>query len=260
MRGEPRNDLAQSAEPHPAGPQAAPTWRMSRRNFAAAAGLIMAGMVSNVGQARAMARPPRDWSGLGGGTRCFLAGTRVKTPTGEVPVELLKAGDLVEAQHGAAKPILGVRVIPITRGGDGNWPISGLPVQLKRGALASEMPNRDLFISQNHMLLIDGILVPAGYLVNGDTIKVVEPASVEQLVYYHIELANHDVVLAESVPCETYVEAYDRSFAPIVWLGGLRSKVASRLRSAVSPLVDIRNRGDIVRDRLEDRAEELRAA
>jgi hypothetical protein len=133
-------------------------------------------------------------------------------------------------------------------------------VRIERGALAADMPHSDLFLSQSHMLLLDGILVPAGYLVNGDTIRLVEPAGVEQLEYYHIELADHDIVLAEGAPCESFVEMYTETYAPVFHLGGFRTRLGSRLRSAVSPLVDVRNRADVVRDRLEDRAEDLRAA
>jgi hypothetical protein len=114
------------------------------------------------------------------------------------------------------------------------------------------------------MLLLDGILVPAGYLANGDTIRIVGPAGVpagvDKLEYYHIELADHDIVLAEGAPCESFVVMYTETYAPVFHLGGFRTSLGSRLRSAVSPLVDIRNRADVVRDRLEDRAEDLRAA
>jgi hypothetical protein len=80
------------------------------------------------------------------------------------------------------------------------------------------------------------------------------------LDYYHIELEDHDVVLAEGAGAETYAgddhygfdnaEEYERlygttvgpkrSFAPVVGLFGGRQELASRLRSAVSPLYDAR--------------------
>jgi hypothetical protein len=236
-------------------------WRMTRRNFAAATGILAAGLVSQAGQAMAMARPPRrGGGGGGGGTNCFLAGTRIQTSIGEVPVDQLKAGDLVVTQSGATKPILQVLVMPVADGTGAELPIADLPVKIERGALAPELPRRDLFLSQSHMLLIDGTLIPAGYLVNGNTITVVEAAKVEKLAFYHIDLGEHDVVVAEGAPCESFIEHYGKTCAPVIRYGGLRSKVASRLRSAVSPFVDIRNRADVVRDRLEDRAELMRAA
>lgn len=234
-------------------------WRMTRRNFAAATGILAAGLVSQAGQAMAMARPPRRGGG-GGGSHCFLAGTLIRTSIGEVPVDQLKAGDLIVTQSGETKPILNVLVMPVADGAGAELPIAELPVKIERGALAPELPRRDLFVSQSHMLLIDGTLIPAGYLVNGQTITVVEAAQEEKFAFYHIDLGEHDVVVAEGAPCESYVEEYGQTCAPVIQYGGLRSKVASRLRSAVSPFVDIRNRGDVVRDRLEDRAELLRAA
>ncbi|MGE0628996.1 MAG: Hint domain-containing protein [Hyphomicrobiaceae bacterium] len=264
-------------------------WKMSRRNFAAASAALASGLVtqSRPGHAGAWFG---DWlrgldnslpggsggsggSGNGGGGNggngggsnsggghCFLRGTRILTPTGEVAVEQLKAGDLVTTQSGIAKQILGVVVQSRARLDGKSWPASALPVRIVRGALEPETPRKDLYLSQTHMVFIDGILVPAGYFVNGETIRIVEPEGVDQLDYYHIELDGHDVVFAEGAACETFVAAYTKTYAPITYLGGVRTRVGSRLRSAVSPIVDIRNRADVVRDRREDRAELLRAA
>lgn len=242
-------------------------WRLTRRNFAAASILIAAGTYSHAAEAffgRHRGRGKKRWCPPrpdgGGGTRCFLAGTRVQTPTGDVPVEQLKAGDLVVARCGGAKPVVSVVSYPVVRRIDGDWQFSRLPVRIRRGALAPAVPISDLYVSMNHMLLIDGVLIPAGFLVNGRTITIDHMVDAEQFEYFHIELAEHDVVLAEGAPCETFVQVYDSLLAPVVWNGGLRGQVASRLRSAISPIVDVRNRADKVRDRLDERAELLPAA
>ncbi len=74
--------------------------------------------------------------------------------------------------------------------------------------MADGVPARDLWVSPEHALYIDGKLVPAGLLANGATIRQVE--SVNRLEYFHIELEMHDVILAEGAPAETFVDCDNR--------------------------------------------------
>jgi len=61
------------------------------------------------------------------------------------------------------------------------------PVLIRRGAMADELPRRDLSVSPEHALWIDGVLVPARLLTNGITILGRDDlAAVE---YIHPELA-----------------------------------------------------------------------
>jgi hypothetical protein len=45
------------------------------------------------------------------------------------------------------------------------------------------------------------------HLLNGDTIRQIDRAAV---TYVHVELPRHGVVLAEGLPCETYLDTGDR--------------------------------------------------
>jgi hypothetical protein len=140
-------------------------------------------------------------------TICFMAGTMIRTPDGEVAVETLKRGDLVLTSDGLAQPVcwLGRQTVS-TRFAD---PLRVLPVRIKAGALAENVPGRDLLLSPDHAVLVDGALIHAGALVNEVSI-LRETAVPEIFTYYHVELDDHSLVLAENTPAETFVDNVER--------------------------------------------------
>jgi hypothetical protein len=70
------------------------------------------------------------------------------------------------------------------------------------------MPARDLWLSPDHAVFADGVLIPIKHLVNGQTIVQTE---VDQVTYYHVELPRHGVLLADGLPCESYLDSGDRA-------------------------------------------------
>ncbi|APG31136.1 Hemagglutinin-related protein [Granulibacter bethesdensis CGDNIH4] len=142
------------------------------------------------------------------GTPCYVHGTLILTDRGEVPVEDLQIGDHVITAGEAVRPIrwLGRRSY------NGRF-IQGrrdvLPVRIRQGALDGVLPKRDLLVSPLHAMFINGVLVPAGRLVNG--VSIVQEQHVETVSYVHIELDTHDVVFAEGAASESYVEDNNRS-------------------------------------------------
>ena len=138
---------------------------------------------------------------------CFLAGTLIATPGGERPVEALSIGDLIVTADGESAPVrwIGVQSV-VTFFAD---PLHSFPIRIAAGALGEGLPTRDLLVSPDHALMLDGVLVQAGALVNGTTI-VRETAMPERFTYYHVELDDHSLVLAEGVPAETFVDNVTR--------------------------------------------------
>ncbi len=134
---------------------------------------------------------------------CFMRGTSLKTPTGEICIEDLHAGDLVETVRGETRAIkwIGHRVYHPS---GQSWN-SVIPIRVARHALDDRTPHRDLYLSPGHALLIDGVLIRAKDLVNGISITPVVPADREAIEYFHIVLDTHDVILAEGAPAETFL-------------------------------------------------------
>ena len=83
-----------------------------------------------------------------------------------------------------------------------------LPVCIKAGALEDNVPKRDLWISPNHAMYLDGVLIEAKDLVNGGSI--VQAESAESIEYYHVELDTHDVLIAEGALAESYIDDDNR--------------------------------------------------
>ena len=133
-------------------------------------------------------------------TICFAAGTHIATPAGEVPVERLAIGDHVLTSAGKAKPVRwighGCHLISRPR-------IDGAsPVIVRAGALGDGSPRRDLRLTKGHSLYLDGVLIPVEFLVNHRSILWDDRPQV--IDFYHVELEDHDLLLAEGAPAESY--------------------------------------------------------
>lgn len=247
-------------------PDRSPEWRRARRNVMAGAGAFAAALLVAGKSASARRRHHHH--------NCFLAGTPILTPTGEVDVASLQPGDLVITKSDVAKRIVGIGRRTVTVGASPTPSREEAPICIKRGAIDDMTPSADLYVSRNHAILIDGMLVSAASLVNGRTIVEADMSGHTTFDYFHIELAAHDVVFAAGTAAETLrVESQSRdgfdafvtadgmapvatvmTFAPVVGHNRHRDVLRSRLRSALSPIVDHRTPLDKLRDRLEDRA------
>jgi hypothetical protein len=82
------------------------------------------------------------------------------------------------------------------------------PVRVAAGAFGEGLPRRDLWLSPGHNVAFEGVLMPISALVNGRSVAEVDVASVE---YWHVELQTHDVILAEGLPAESYLDCGNRT-------------------------------------------------
>ena len=144
---------------------------------------------------------------------CFVMGTMILTPSGQVAIENLEAGDrVVTRDHGAqrirwigatALPAAYVSANPHLR-----------PILIRKGALGPDQPAQDLRVSRQHRILVRdwraevmfgdaaGVLTPAFTLCNDSTI--VEERPTEAVTYVHMAFENHEVVYAEGVEAESF--------------------------------------------------------
>lgn len=138
---------------------------------------------------------------------CYRKGTRIAAERGEVAIESLRIGENVLTQSGALRPIRWIgRRTYAKDAAMGNPEL--LPVLFRRGSLGADIPRRDLWVSPEHAMWIDGMLIPAHALVNGESI--LQDDRVQEVSYIHIEFDTHDVVLAEGALSESYVDDESR--------------------------------------------------
>ncbi len=134
---------------------------------------------------------------------CYLRGTRILTPAGEVPVEALGIGDAVITRRGGYQRIRWIG----RQSYDGRFIRNNadrIPVRIAAGALGAGLPKRDLFVSPGHSMLIGDLLILARNLVNGVTITQDEVP--DEVHYYQLEFGAHDCVLAEGSWSESFCD------------------------------------------------------
>jgi hypothetical protein len=92
------------------------------------------------------------------------------------------------------------------------------PVRVRAGAFADGLPARDLLLSPDHAVFADGGLIPVRYLLNGVTVT---QQAVREITYFHVELDRHDILFAEGLPAESYLDtgnraAFENAGAPVM--------------------------------------------
>lgn len=167
---------------------------------------------------------------------CFAEGTAIATPDGPRAVETLQIGDLVSCAEGGAARVrwIGRQTLRPWLGG----PQKARLVQISAGALGNGLPLRDLFVTPDHAVMLEGCLINAGALVDGAGIAW-RPIR-ETCTVYHVETDDHDIILAEGAAVETFVDYVGRqsfdNYDEYVALYGTRTAIpenpAPRITSA----------------------------
>src|SRR5262249_14316437 len=271
-----------------------PDLATSRRHFMSATtilGAVLTAVISSSTRALANGKGHGHGHGHrrndgGGGVQCLLKGTQILTPQGERSVEDLRIGELILTVSSESKPIKWIGRTRLERDGQTSWKDAVLPVKIARGAFDDDVPHSDLYVSEGHFFLINGLLIPAGDLINGSSITRLKSTNSDVLEYLNIELDSHDVILANGSHAETlpgdvshleydnfdeYVALYgttltplapyEAPYAPIVMSRrGRRHALRSHLRGMWAPIRDRRQPLEIIQDELARRAYRRSAA
>jgi Hint domain len=138
---------------------------------------------------------------------CFVRGVHILTVRGNIAIETLRIGDRVVTRSGQTRPIvwIGRREVDCARHPKPEvvWPIC-----VSRNAFGENLPSRDLLLSPGHNIFSEGVIIPVEMLVNEKTIAQRQVSTVE---YWHIELDAHDIVFAEGLPSESYLDTGNRT-------------------------------------------------
>lgn len=134
---------------------------------------------------------------------CFTQGTSIRTPNGDVPVEALAVGDLVETlDHGPQKiRWIGERTVA----GKGKL----APICFRPDSIGN---TREIKVSPQHRVLLSGwkcellfhdpeVLCAAKELCNGDQIYT---APCEEITYFHVMFDRHEIIFAEGALLESF--------------------------------------------------------
>lgn len=140
---------------------------------------------------------------------CFVNGTHICTPYGEVAVEDLQAGDLVVTRDNGTQKIVwaGARKL------NGSTASKRAPVRISAGAFGRGLPARDLLVSPQHRIMISDwraellfgaseVLIAAKHLINDSTVRI--ETGLEDFTYHHILFEKHETVFSEGLPTESF--------------------------------------------------------
>ncbi|NHO53619.1 hypothetical protein GOB87_06530 [Acetobacter estunensis] len=197
---------------------------------------------------------------------CFLAGTHILTRAGEKLVETLVDGDeiaVIENGETVYRPLAWL--------GRSHADVAALdfdpdayPVRIRKDAFGDNMPHRDLLVTSEHSIFIDGRLVPVRMLVNGRSITV--ERSITDYDFYHVELEQHGVIVSEGLATESYLDTGNRGTFENSVVRTLRPHFAGGITisggkswesNAAAPLTTDRETVEPIWHRLAARAEEL---
>ncbi|MCG7494130.1 Hint domain-containing protein [Thalassobius sp. Cn5-15] len=135
---------------------------------------------------------------------CFVEGTRVKTPAGEVAVEHLEVGHLVLTKDDGAQPVRWIGSRTVAAEGD------FAPIHIRRGTFGE---HGDLWVSPLHRVMLSDprsellfgeaeVLVAAKELVDGRNVRQVAGGDV---TYVHLMFDRHQILWSEGLETESFL-------------------------------------------------------
>ena len=158
------------------------------------------------------AEPPIDAGDLVS-PPCFTPGTLIETDAGYVPVEDLRPGDRVKTRDAGPQPLVWVGTVTLSAQDLRRHP-EFQPVCIRAHAFGAGYPARDLLVSPQHRILLQGwqaelyhgapeVLAAAVHLIDGRS--VTRAPCAEGVRYLHIMCDAHQIIRAEGLETETFL-------------------------------------------------------
>lgn len=148
---------------------------------------------------------------------CFASGTAIRTPNGDMPVEMIQPGDRVLDWFDQEHEVLwcrGKRLRLPNAADYDKW----RPVRIAAGAFGAGKPHVDTWVSQQHRIYLEGLrvtlfcgekaaLAPAKLLINGHTVSLDRER--REVEYWHILCRTHVILAANGMPAESLLTVAD---------------------------------------------------
>ena len=146
---------------------------------------------------------------------CYAKGTLILTSKGYVPIENIKVGrpvvtkgkihdnKYIKRVNAKIEPVVWISKFTVEELNK-----KTRPVCIKQGALGDNVPFQDLYVSRDHNLLVNGKMIQAKYMINGETIYQDEEC--EEVEYYHLECEHHSAIIANGVLSESFLDINNR--------------------------------------------------
>ncbi|SMP12445.1 Hint domain-containing protein [Shimia sagamensis] len=142
---------------------------------------------------------------------CFTPGTLIRVRGGQALVEDIQVGDLVKTLDHGFQPVRWVGCVTLTSTHLAANP-SFHPVRIQKDAFGAGRPCRDLTVSPQHRVLLEGwraelicgepqVLAAAVHLVNDRSVRVVRPTGA--VIYIHLQFDRHEIVDSEGLLSES---------------------------------------------------------
>ncbi|ARW11620.1 Hint domain-containing protein [Acetobacter ascendens] len=144
---------------------------------------------------------------------CFLSGSMIRTPEGDVAVEDIQIGDQVVTfdwtnNKNVLRSVAWVGKTHATVRSGLPHDEAGYPVRVLKDAVSDGVPYKDMLITAEHCLFFDGKFVPVRMLVNG--VSIFYDTSITSYDYYHVETEQHSVITADGMLTESYLDTGNR--------------------------------------------------
>ncbi len=144
---------------------------------------------------------------------CFTPGVMIATLRGDIAIEHLKVGDLVQTRDGGLRPLRWIGSTWVSRARLDLQP-NLRPIKISAGALGPDLPARDLTVSPQHRVLVcskiaermfgeSEMLVSAKHLVRLPGISV--QADCEGITYIHMMFDRHEIVRSDGAWTESFL-------------------------------------------------------